>query len=124
MCSVAGEISCGEHPMSLVASIMGIHPTTVWRWVKRFKGGGVGDLRYRLKGHNPSKLSAEHQHIIAEWMEKDENVEGDLVHWTIPLLREEVKRVRGIKMGKTPLWLLVRKLGFCQKVPRPFHAKG
>ena len=117
-------ISCGEHPMSLVASIVGIHPTTVWRWVKRFKAGGAEGLRDRPKGHNPSKLSAKHRQIIFEWLDKGENVEGDRVHWTIPLIREEVKRMFGIEIGKTPLWLLVRELGFRQKVPRPHHAKA
>ena len=117
-------ISSGDHPMSLVADIMGVHPTTVWRWSKRFKENGVDGLRDRPKGHNPSKLGSEHRRIIFEWLNKSENAEGDCVHWTIPLLKEEVQRVFGIGMGKTPLWLMVRKLGFRQKVPRPHHAKA
>jgi len=110
--------------MSLVADIMGVHPTTVWRWSKRFKEDGVDGLRDRPKGHNPSKLGTEHRRIIFEWLNKSENAEGDCVHWTIPLLKEEVQRVFGIGMGKTPLWLMVRKLGFRQKVPRPRHTKA
>ena len=117
-------ISSGDHPMNLVADIMDVHPTTVWRWSKRFKEDGVDGLRDRPKGHNPSKLGSEHRLIIFEWLNKSENAEGDCVHWTIPLLKEEVQRVFGIGMGKTPLWLMVRKLGFRQKVPRPHHAKA
>ena len=117
-------ISSGDHPMRLVADIMGVNPTTAWRWIKRFKAGGVEDLRDRPKGHNPSKLNSEHHQIIYEWLEKSENTKGERVHWTIPLLQDEIQRIFGIGMGKTPLWLMVRKLGFRQKVPRPRHAKA
>jgi len=117
-------ISSGEYPENLVAHIMGVHPTTVWRWSKRFKEKGINGLQDCPKGHNPSKLSLEHRHIISGWLNKSENAEGDRVHWTIPLLREEIQRFFGIRMGKTPLWLMARKLGFRQKVPRPQHAKA
>jgi transposase len=30
----------------------------------------------------------------------------------------------GVTMKQTPLWRLVRQLGFRQKVPRPYHAKA
>jgi transposase len=110
--------------MRLVADIMGVHPTTVWRWSKRFKEKGIDGLQDHSKGHNPAKLGSEHRRIIFEWLNKSENAEGDCVHWTIPLLKEEVQKVFGIVMGKTPLWLMVRKLGFRQKIPRPLHAKA
>ncbi len=117
-------ISSGRHPMSLVAYIMGVHQTTVWRWSKKFKEGGVDGLRDNPKGHNPSKLSQEHRHIIFEWLRRGKNADEDRVHWTIPLLKDEVQRVFGIRMGKTPLWRMVRTLKFRQKVPRPHHAKA
>ena len=117
-------VSCGEHPMSLVSFVLGVHPTTVWRWSKRLKSTGVDGLRDRPKGHNPSKLCMEHKHIIYEWLKKSENSAGERVHWTIPLLQKEIQKVFGIVMSKTPVWLIVRKLGFRQKVPRPHHAKA
>ena len=52
-------ISSGNHPIRLVAEITGVNPTTLWRWTKRFKAGGVEGLRDRPKGHNPSKLYPE-----------------------------------------------------------------
>ena len=52
-------ISSGTHPIRLVAEITGVNPTTLWRWTKRFKAGGVEGLRDRPKGHNPSKLYPE-----------------------------------------------------------------
>lgn len=117
-------ISSGSYPMNLVAFIMGVHPTTVWRWSKRFKEGGVEGLQDNPKGHNPSKLNPEQRHIIFEWLRKGENVDGDRVLWTIPLLKKEVQRVFGISAGRTPLWKMVRTWKFRQKVPRPHHKKA
>ena len=39
------------------------------------------------------------------------------------LIQQEVKRVFEISMGRTPLRLLIRKMEFRLKVPRPKHYK-
>jgi transposase len=117
-------ISCMNHPVNKVADVMGVSRHAVWRWAKRFREHGVEGLFDRPKGHNPPKLNEEEREQIAKWLGEGRNEDGEKVHWTIAKLREEVKKRFGKKVGKTPLWLLVRKMGFRQKVPRPSHAKA
>ena len=117
-------ISCMDHPISTVADVMGVSRHAVWRWAKRFKEQGVEGLFDRPKGHNPPKLNEEERKQIARWVREGRNEEGEKVHWTLARLRDEVQRLFGKKVGKTPLWLLVRKMGFRQKVPRPTHVKA
>lgn len=116
-------VSCTRHSVTLVASVLDIHVTTLWRWARRFQENGVSGLHDRPKGHNPSKLDLVQQQRIAAWLEAGKNEEGGFAFWTIPLLQQEVHRIFGIRMGKTPLRLMIRKMGFRPKVPRPIHAK-
>lgn len=117
-------ISSLEQPITTVAEVMGVGRDTVWRWIKRFRENGVEGLVDRPKGHNPPKLNEDEQAQIAEWLKEGRNQDGEKVHWTLARLRDEVHRRFGKRVGKTPLWLLVRKMGFRQKVPRPTHAKA
>lgn len=116
-------VSCTRYPVHVVASIFGVNVTTLWRWAKRFRAEGVQGLRDRPKGHNPSKLNSTQQHSIATWLDTGKNAEGCYTLWTIPLIQQEVNRVFGISMGRTPLRLLIRKMEFRLKVPRPKHYK-
>ena len=116
-------VSSARHPVRVVASVFGIHVTTLWRWAKRFRKDSVAGLLDRPKGHNPSKLDLIQKQRIATWLETGKNEEGAYTLWTIPLLKQEVYRVFGITVGKTPLRLLIRGMGVRPKSPRPIHAK-
>lgn len=117
-------ISSADRSVELVSDILGIHGSTLWRWIKRFKKEGVKGLYDRPKGHNPAKLGSEHREKIAQWLTEGKNSSGRYVHWTLKHLQNEIESVFGVKVGKTPLWLVIRKLGFRQKVPRPVNAKA
>ena len=117
-------VSCAEHSMSQVASVMGVDRTALWRWITRFKKLGIEGLYDRPKGHNPAKLGEEHRHHIAQWLERGSNKKGEPVHWTLAKLAAEIKEEFGITIGTTALWRVVRGMGFRQKVPRPIHAKA
>jgi len=117
-------VSSAEQPISTVADVMGVGRDTVWRWIKRFRENGVEGLVDRPKGHNPPKLNKDELAKIAEWLKQGRNQDGEKVHWTLARLRDEVRGRFGKKVGKTPLWFMVRKMGFRQKVPRPTHAKA
>jgi len=117
-------ISSADHSIELVSDILGIHSSTLWRLIKRFKEEGVKGLYDRAKGHNPAKLGPEHREKIVQWLEEGKNSSGKYVHWTLKHLQGEIERVFGVRVGKTPLWLVIRKLGFRQKVPRPVNAKA
>ena len=117
-------VSCAEHPVSLVASIFGASRQTLWRWIKRFKERGADGLRDLPRGHNPSKLNEDQRVQIAQWLKEARDSRSETVHWTLAKLAGAIKEEFGVRVGITPLWRLVRTLGFKQKVPRPVHAKA
>lgn len=116
-------VSVASYPLKTTAEVLGVHPVKIWRWIKRFHDGGVTGLQDRPKGHNPSKLSAAHRQEMERWLESGTDATGKPVYWTLHQLAEAVHQRFGIQITKTPLWQLVRSLGFRQKVPRPTHAK-
>ena len=115
-------ISSARFPVDVVASVLGVHRSTVFKWIARFREQGVAGLIDKPKGHNPSKLNAYQKDRIIHWLDAGKNADGESVHWTVERLIAEVERVFGIRVGKTPLWLFIRKSGFSPKVPRPIHA--
>lgn len=117
-------ISCYSHSPRLVAEVIGRDRSMVWRWVKRFRAEGVEGLRDRPRGHNPAKLGKRERAQIRRWLEGGKNRRGEPVHWTLEKLRAEIAVVFGREVGQTPLWNLVRQLGFRQKVPRPAHEQS
>ena len=117
-------VRAGEHPIVEVAKFFGLSRDTVSRWIKRFRREGVEGLRDRPKGHNPSKLSDEQKEEIAKWVETGKDAHQKVIHWTLTRLQQEVASVWGVRVSVFPLWDLLHKLGFRQKVPRQVHAKA
>ena len=117
-------VSCEKHALQLVASINGISRVCLWRWIKNFEEQGISGLKDKSKGHNPAKLGEKEQKQITIWLSEGKNRNGEEVHWTLARLKVEIEEVFGIRVGMTPLWRLIRKLGFRQKVPRPKHKEG
>ena len=114
-------ISCGAHPVNLVASVLGKDRVTLWRWIRVFKEHGVSGLSDKPKGHNPAKLNVDQKQRVYQWIDAGKNARGETTHWTLKKLGMEIEEEFGVKMSKTPLWLMVRAMGFRQKVPRRTH---
>jgi transposase len=104
-----------------VASVLGKDRVTLWRWIRIFKEQGISGFTDKPKGHNPAKLNADQKHIVYQWIDRGKNAQGEVTHWTLKKLSMEIEEELGVKMTKTPLWLMVRTMGFRQKVPRRTH---
>jgi transposase len=117
-------ISSASYPISLVSEIFGTTRQTVWRWIKKFSSEGLSGLKDKAKGHRPAKLNEEQRQQVAKWIAEGKDSRGNAVHWTLAKLALSLNAEFGVTMKQTPLWRLVRQLGFRQKVPRPYHAKA
>ena len=117
-------ISCADHAMTTVASVMRISPSTLRRWVRGFRESGVDGLRDNPKGHRRAKLSHEQQTQVRQWLEESKDARGEPIHWTLEKLAAEIHRAFGVSLTLTPLWRWVRIWGFRQKIPRPSHAQA
>jgi transposase len=116
--------ACVEQPMETVSSVFGVHTRTIRTWARRYREQRVEGLRDRPKGHNPAKLDQGKRAAIEGWLADGVDARGKPTHWTIAKLVSAVTEEFGITVGKTPLWLTIRGMGFRPRVPRPRHAKA
>ena len=114
-------IACGSHPEVTVAQVFGFSRESVRQWLRRFRAQGVEGLEDQPRGHNPRKLSPEQCAQVARWLENGVDNDANPIHWTLKRLAAHIEKVFGVRMGHTPLWLLVRAMEFTIKVPRPHH---
>ena len=114
-------VACGSQAEVTVAQVFGVSRETVRQWLRRFRAQGVAGLEDRPRGHNPRKLSPEQCAQVAQWLESGTDSDAKPVHWTLKRLAAHIEKVFGVRMGHTPLWLLVRAMEFTIKVPRPRH---
>lgn len=117
-------IAAVDHPVENVADILRVSARSIFRWVEKFKAGGVGALKDRPKGHLRSKLDEEHKKILERWIATSKTAQGQPVHWTLRKLRNEIKNEFGIHIGITPLWTHLKKMDLVLRKPRPVHAKA
>jgi transposase len=116
--------AAGENPVISVASIFKVSTRSIFRWIMKFKKGGVEALRDKPKGHLKSKLTEKHKEEIERWIVSGKNGDGRVVHWTLNQLQKEIKRQFGITIGITPLWKHLKQMNLVLKRPRPVYSKA
>jgi transposase len=117
-------IVSAEHPVENVARVLKVSARSIFRWITKFKEGGVEGLMDRPKGQMRSKLTEEHKKQIEQWIVSGKNAQEEMVHWTLKRLKKELAKELGIQIGTTPLWKHLKKMGLVLKKPRPVHAKA
>lgn len=116
-------IACGEHAVGEVAEILQCSVRSVFRWIHKFRDGGIDGLRDKPKGHMRSKLTEESKASILKWVEQGKNAGGESVNWTLDKLRKELEDVFDISIGITSLWKQLKKMDLVLRRPRPIHCK-
>jgi transposase len=113
--------ACYDNKIVDVAKIFGIGYSTLQKWIKSYREHGIDGIINKPKGHNPSKLTTDEESQILEWVKSSKTNDGEFVHWTLYKLKSEILRVFGKSVGKTPLWIRLRKLNLSPRRPRPEH---
>lgn len=117
-------IAASEHAVDKVAEVMQVSYRSIFKWIDKFKTGGIEGLKDKPKGHMRAKLTKEHLEKIEQWIISGKNADDKAVHWTLKRLRKEIKKEFGISIGKTPLWKHLKKMDLVLKKPRPTHVKA
>jgi transposase len=113
-----------DRPVAEVAQVLRISKRSIFRWVHRLRDGGADALRDRPKGHRRSKLDDKQKAAVECWVVNGQTPQGQPVLWTVERLRAAIAKEFGILVGKTPLWLLLKKMELAPRRPRPVHAKA
>ena len=94
-----------------------LHRSRTWAsdWLARYREEGIEGLRDRSKSGRPPKLSPE---VVLRIRKKlKESREG----WTTKQVNEMIVKEGGIHYHSRPIYRLLHKWGFKQKVPRKVH---
>ena len=117
-------ISSYKYPVATVACIIGVSTATIYNWIVRYRKYGIEGLKNKPRGHYPSKLSQQQKEIIFKWLKDAVSPDGKPIVWTIGKLQKSVEEVFGVSLSHTPVWKMIRRMGFSLKRPRPRHRKS
>ena len=117
-------ISASKFPVKTVADVFGVTSCTIYNWILRYKESGVEGLMYKPRGHYPSKLSPQQKEIIFRWLKEGVSPEGEPIIWTLEKLQDAIKESFNVSLTTTPIWKMVRKMGFKLPNARPRHKKS
>jgi transposase len=93
-----------------IGEIVGRHPATVSRWVRRFLRGGVEALRDRPRIGRPPKATPEYVDLLEREARKAPWICGvDRTTWTASLLAEHLEDLTGIRLGEDRVLQLLRQ---------------
>jgi putative transposase len=107
-----GKISAAH-----VATYLHRNRTWVCVWLKRYEKEGLEGLKNKPRSGRPSELAEEDICSIKTTL-KESNNQG----WrTTKQVEELIVKKSGIKYHHTHIYLILRKWGFKQKVPRKIH---
>jgi transposase len=114
------QIEDGAHPED-VAEVLGLDRSTVFKWVARYREGGVAALKAKPVPGRPSKLSGPQiARLYALIVGKDpRQMQFDFALWTREMVREVIRREFRAALSVVSVGRLLRKMGLSPQ--RPLH---
>ena len=106
------------YPIEEVADFLGVHRTTVSRWLAAFRAEGASGLVARLAPGRPPKLTFTQEKIIRRWLADKPTEHGfptDL--WTGPRPAHLIRQEFDIDPNPKSLTVWLRRRGFAPRKP-------
>jgi transposase len=110
---------CEGYPIEEVADFLGVHRTTVSRWVAAFRARGASGLETRPAPGRPPKLTHTQEKVIRRWLADQPTEHGfptDL--WTGPRVAHLIRREFDVALNPKYLTVWLRRRGFTPQKPR------
>jgi len=106
-----------EFSYAEVAQIVGKDPSSISKWARMFRKGGLDLLLIRGNGggRKPKMPPAVEQALLEQLKEGRFRTAGQIEHW--------LKEAHQLEYGKGSIYYVLGKLGGRLKVPRPSHEK-
>jgi transposase len=104
-----------------IAAIVGRAREFVDQWVGRYRSEGIAGLHAKKQPGAESKLTAEEQQELVQWLERGPTPEEKLAAYNGPLLREKIQEHFGKLYSLTGVYALLHRLGYNDLMPRTTH---
>jgi transposase len=111
------------YPIEEVADFLGVHRTTVSRWVAAFREQGAAGLSGRPVPGRPPKLTTTQEKIIRRWLDENPTKYGFTTElWTAARLAQLIRQEFEVGFNSRYLCAWLRDRGFTpqkpQRIPR------
>jgi len=110
----------GERPSAVIASV-GMHRTTIHKWLQRAKGKGAGrrKLMARKASGRPRSLTPKQETQVFRWMNgKNPRQYGfDFGLWTREIVRALVREKFGVRLSLASIGALLARLNLTPQKP-------
>lgn len=118
MLAVNAVLQKGKNPYD-VAEMFGVEPTTVYKWLRKFKSTGNPDvLRHKSGAGAPRKLSElEVLDLISAVLQPASEYGNETDLWTVQRLQKLIKQRYRKKVSEDTVWRLLRDAGFTYQKP-------
>jgi transposase len=114
------QIEGGAHPED-VAETLGLHRSTVFGWVAKFREGGKGALMARPVPGRPPKLAGEQLRRLYTLIVGSDprQMQFDFALWTREMIRQLIRREFGVALSVVSVGRLLARPGLSPQ--RPLH---
>jgi transposase len=118
-CLALLEVDAGR-TVAGVARSLGVTRQSVHNWVARFGAAGrADDLADRYRGGRPAALGEDDvESLVALLGHSPQQLGSPAANWTVPLLREHLRRATGADVSDPTVRRQLRRLGYAWKRPR------
>jgi transposase len=118
-CLALLEVDSGR-PVADVARSLGVTRQSVHNWIARLSEAGRADaLADRHGGGRPATLDDEQIEALAALLgHSPQHFGSPAANWTVPLLREQLRRDAGADVSEPTVRRQLRRLGYVWKRPR------
>jgi transposase len=110
-------------PIEEVADFLGVHRTTVSRWLSAFRARGTAGLSVGASPGRPRKLTTTQEKVVLRWLADDPTEHGFPTElWTAARIGQMIEQEFGVGFNPRDLSGWLRDRGFTpqepQRVPR------
>jgi transposase len=118
-CLALSEVDAGR-AVADVARSLGVTRQSVHNWIARFdEAGGAEALADRYGGGRPTALEEDDvEGLVALLGHSPQHFGSPAANWTVPLLREHLRRATGADVSEPTVRRQLRRLGYVWKRPR------
>ena len=106
-------------PVSVVARVCGVAVRSIFDWLAWYRQGGWQALKEGRRSGRPRKVSGE----VMQWLYRAITMGNPLQYqfefclWTLPIIRQMLRREHGIELSKSAVSRLLAQLGLSPQRP-------
>jgi transposase len=116
---LAGQRVLEGSPIEAVTDFLGVHRTTVSRWVAAFRARGIPGLATRVATGRPPRLTHTHEKVIRRWLADKPTEHGfPTEQWTGPRVAHMIRQEFGVALNPKYMTVRLRRRGLKPQKPR------